>query len=152
MRRPRQDTPAYPVRTESRAAALEAAAASQEKKGLGPIILDVRRVTLLADYFVIVGGESRQQVKAIVEAVGSRLETMGLRPRSVEGVREGRWVLMDYGDVIVHVLQERERNFYKLEQFWSQGLIVDCSEWVQDQVKGASQDSQAISGGGSGRP
>ena len=59
---------------------------------------------------------------------------MGMRPSSVEGKVEGRWVLLDYGDIIIHVLQEKERSFYKLEQFWNHALIVDRKEWASAEM------------------
>ena len=117
---------------DSRKAAFIAANAAEDKKGHGTLVLDVREVTILADYFVIVGGETAAQVKAIVEAIDERLSKVGFAPRAIEGKKEGRWVLVDCGDVIVHVLQERERNYYKLEQFWNRALMVNRQEWVQE--------------------
>ncbi len=116
---------------DSRNAAFTAANLAETKKGIGTLVLDVRQVTLLADYFVIVGGDSTAQVRAIVDAIDEGLTRAGYPPRSVEGKSEGRWVLVDFGDVIVHVLQDRERNFYKLEQFWNHALIVDRKEWFK---------------------
>ncbi len=114
-----------------------AANAAEAKKSLGTIVLDVRQVTLIADYFVIAGGDSTNQVRAIVDSVDEQLSKLGYGQRKVEGMQDGRWVLLDYGDIIVHVLHEKERSFYKLEQFWNHGLIVpkvewDRSDWVQD--------------------
>ena len=88
-------------------------------------MLDVKQVTVLADFFVITGGDSPAQVKAIVDSVDESLTKLGYKPRSIEGKKEGRWVLLDFGDIIVHVLHEKERNYYKLEQFWNHALIVD---------------------------
>ncbi len=112
-------------------AAFAAANAAENKKAKGTIVLDVGQVTLLADYFVITGGDSTAQVRAIVESVDEALTQRGLRAR-IEGKQEGRWVLLDYGDIIVHVLHEKERNFYKLEQFWNHALIVDRADWVRE--------------------
>lgn len=122
---------------DSREATFVAANAAEAKKAHGTIVLDVRQVTLIADYFVIAGGDSANQVRAIVDSVDIELSKLGYNQRSIEGKQDGRWVLLDYGDIIVHVLHERERNFYKLEQFWNHGLIVpreewDRSDWVQD--------------------
>jgi len=117
---------------DSRTAAFTAANLGEAKKGHGTVVLDVRQVTLLADYFVIVGADSAAQVKAIVDAVDEGLSELGHRPMSIEGKKDGRWVLIDFGDVIVHVLQEKERSYYKLEQFWNQALIVDRKEWLED--------------------
>jgi ribosome-associated protein len=113
-------------------AAYAAANAAETKKAHGTLVLDVGQITLLADYFVITGGDSANQVKAIVEAIDEKLSRLGYPARSIEGKSDGRWVLLDYGDIIVHVLQERERSFYKLEQFWNSGLIIDRKEWVEE--------------------
>ena len=117
---------------DSRSIAYLAANAAEAKKGHGALVLDVRQITLLADFFVIVGGDTGTQVRAIVEGIDESLSKHGYSPRAIEGKKDGRWVLIDYGDIIVHVLQEKERNFYKLEQFWNQALIVDRKEWAQD--------------------
>lgn len=79
----------------------------------------------MADYFVITGGESKAQVKAIAESVRETLGKEGRKPKSLEGMSEARWVLLDFGDVIVHVLQSQEREYYRLEQFWNHALLVD---------------------------
>lgn len=117
---------------DSRTAAFLAANACESKKANSTVVLDVSKVTLLADYFVITGGESAAQIRAIVEAVDDALSSQGLKAKSIEGKTEGRWVLLDFGTVIVHVLQEKERNFYKIEQFWNHALIVDREEWVEE--------------------
>ncbi len=114
---------------DSREAAFAAARAAESKKAKSTVVLDVRQVTLLADYFVFTGGDTQKQVKAIAEEVRTLLEELGRKDQSAEGLTDGRWVLLDYGDVIVHVLQDKERNYYKLEQFWNHALIVDQSEW-----------------------
>jgi ribosome-associated protein len=122
-------------KVDSRTAAYTAANASEAKKGHGTLVLDVAKVTVLADYFVIAGGETLTQVRAIVDAIDEALSKLGMHPRSIEGKKEGRWVLMDYEEIIVHVLHERERNYYKLELFWNHALVVDRREWLD---KGAS--------------
>ena len=115
----------------SRLATFAAANAAESKKANGTTVLDVKQVTVLADFFLITGGDSPNQVKAIVEAIDDSLTELGYAHRSIEGKQEGRWVLLDYGDIIIHVLHERERSFYKLEQFWNHALIVPRSEWEQ---------------------
>lgn len=117
---------------DARLAAYAAANACEEKKAKSVVVLDVSKVTLLADYFVIAGAESAAQVRAIVDNVDDKLRALGSKPKSIEGKGEGRWVLLDFGHVIVHVLQEKERSFYKIEQFWNHALIVDRQDWVQD--------------------
>lgn len=119
-------------RTDSRNVAFLAANAAESKKAVGTLILDVRTVTVLADYFVITCGQSSSQVRAIADAIDEDLSNLGLKPKSVEGKNEGRWVLMDYADIIIHILQEKERSYYNLEQFWNHALIVDRKEWYRD--------------------
>lgn len=112
-----------------RKAAYAAANAAESKKGRETLVLDVRKITLIADYFVITGGDSANQIRAIVEAIDSTLIELGAGRAIIEGKQEGRWALLDYGDVIVHVLHAKERDLYKLEQFWNQALIVPSEEW-----------------------
>lgn len=113
-------------------AAYLAANSAESKKAVSTLILNVQTVTVIADYFVITGGQSSSQVRAIADAIDEALGKLGLTAKSIEGKQEGRWVLMDYGDVIVHILQEMERSKYKLEQFWNHALIVDRNEWFKD--------------------
>ncbi len=117
---------------EPRRSAFIAANAAESKKGLETLILEVGQVTPLADYFVVTGGSSPAQVRAIVEAVDNALEKAGLFPRSIEGKKEGRWVLMDYEQIMVHVLLDNDRTYYKLEQFWNHALVVNRQEWLEE--------------------
>ena len=117
-------------RLSSRQAAYAAANGAESKKAEGTIVMDVRKVTVLADFFVICGASSPAQVKAIVDNIEKILVHLGYHARTVEGKTEGRWVLLDFGQIIVHVLQERERSLYNLERFWNHALIVDRSSWV----------------------
>lgn len=119
--------------TDSRNAAFIAANTAESKKANGTLILDVRTVTILADYFVITGAQSTTQVRAIADAIEESLSQLGIKAKSIEGKREGRWVLLDFDIVIVHILQETERNFYKLEQFWNHALIVPPNEWLNEE-------------------
>ena len=128
------ETASAQKQTDSRNVSFIAANAAESKKATATLILDVRAVTTLADYFVITGGQSSTQIKAIAEAIEEELAQLGLRPRSVEGKKDGRWVLLDYEDIIVHILQEPERNKYKLEQFWNHALVVDNKEWYRDPI------------------
>ena len=118
----------------SKDSAFQAANAAERKKALSTVVLDVRQVTLLADYFVFTGGESKAQVKAIAQEVTDSLAKLGRKARTMEGLGEARWVLLDYGDVIIHVLQDRERSYYKLEQFWNNALVVNEEEWSDDNL------------------
>ena len=89
-----------------------------DKKAKDTVILELKELTIIADYFVICSGESTTQVKAIVENIDKRLKDHRQRPLGVEGLNSARWVLMDYGDVIVHVFEEETRTYYELEKFW----------------------------------
>lgn len=92
--------------------------ATLAKKALHPVVLDVHELSSVADIFIICGGRSNRQVKAIAEQTEIELKKDGIRPLSVEGMEEGHWVLMDYGHVIIHVFYEPVRSFYDLEGLW----------------------------------
>ena len=92
-----------------------------DKKALNPNLLDVRGLSSLTDYLLIFSGRSDRQVEAIAEAVELGLKKEhGILPLASEGVKEGRWALLDYGDVMVHVFQESVREFYDLDGLWSE--------------------------------
>jgi ribosome-associated protein len=95
------------------------AEAALDRKGSDLVILDVRGITSLADYFLIVSGRSDTQVRAIAEAIEERGRAAGKRPISVEGSKSGQWVLVDYGDVVVHVFYGPIREHYDLERLWN---------------------------------
>lgn len=99
--------------------------AIEEKKGLNPVILDLRGITLIADYFIITSGTSTTQVQAIANRVEELLKDEGVKPLNIEGLNSARWVLLDYGSVVVHVFLEEERDFYDLERLWGDAKIVD---------------------------
>jgi len=104
------------------ALAWAAAEAADDRKGADIVILRVTDVSYLADYFVMVTGFSPAQVKAIARSIEGKLSQDWHRsPRRVEGQGEGRWVLQDYGDLIVHIFMPQEREFYNLEAFWGHG-------------------------------
>lgn len=88
------------------------------KKAGELIVLDVRNLTSVADAFIISSGRSNRQVQAIAEHTQKELKKQGLKPLNVEGIQEGHWVLIDYGDVIIHVFYEPVRSFYDLEGLW----------------------------------
>jgi ribosome-associated protein len=81
-------------------------------------------VSVIADYFVICSGNSERQVKAIAQEIDKALGEKEIDPRHVEGLEQGRWVLMDYGDVIVHIFTPAERDYYRLEKLWSGAQTV----------------------------
>jgi len=103
----------------SRELALTIAQAADDRKGVDITILGVAEVSYLTDYFVIITGFSKVQVRAISQAIEDQVETRWQRlPLRVEGQAEGSWILQDYGEVIVHTLLPQEREFYNLEAFW----------------------------------
>ncbi|MFN9620865.1 MAG: ribosome silencing factor [Synechococcaceae cyanobacterium] len=106
----------------SEALALLAAEACDDRKAVDIRLIRVEEVSSLADWFVICSGLTDVQVRAIARSVEDRLELeAGRLPLRREGQSEGRWVLLDYGEVIVHVLTPQERSFYDLESFWGHG-------------------------------
>lgn len=93
-----------------------------DKKASGIVYIDVESKTSLCDYFVICSGRSSTQVKSLAENLEEKMEKEhALAPRRHEGVREGRWAVLDYQDVIVHVFNDEERDFYHLERLWEDG-------------------------------
>jgi ribosome-associated protein len=108
-----------------------------EKKAESVVVLDVRGLTSIADAFIICSGRSNRQVSAVADHVERFLKLEGIRPISVEGRREGHWVLMDYGHVIIHVFYTETRSFYDLEGLW-----VDAKRITTPSLK-ASLDAVA---------
>lgn len=107
---------------DSKALALMAAEACDDRKAVDIRLIRVEEVSSLADWFVICSGLTDVQVRAIARSVEDTLETeLGRLPLRREGQSEGRWVLLDYGEVIVHVLTPSERSYYDLESFWGHG-------------------------------
>jgi ribosome-associated protein len=90
----------------------------QEKKAVDVRLLDVRGLTSVADYFFILSGRSHRQVTALAEHIVSSLRDLKIKPLGVEGIQEGHWALLDYGDVIVHVFFTELREFYDLDGLW----------------------------------
>ncbi len=87
-------------------------------KGDRVLVLDLRKLTIVTDFFVICGSQSLVGVKAIAEEIRARLKNEGISPSHIEGMAGGNWVLLDYGDAIVHVFHEQVREFYDLESLW----------------------------------
>ncbi|MCY0869899.1 MAG: ribosome silencing factor [Firmicutes bacterium] len=108
----------------SREYALAAADAAQSKKAHDVIVLDIHNISVIADYFVICTGNSRIQVQAIADGIEDRLAAAGVRCRGHEGRDEARWILLDFGDVVVHVFIEEERRLFGLERLWSEGSRI----------------------------
>ncbi len=101
--------------------------ALEDKKGKDIITLDVREKTTLCDYFVIAGASSSSQVRALAEGVDQKLSKLGIEKRRAEGISEGRWVVLDYADVIVHIFHDETRLFYHIERLWADAPAVDAA-------------------------
>lgn len=101
-----------------------AAELAQERKAHDVLVLDLRGISSATDYFVIAGGTSDVQVKAIAEHVVDELKKDKVRPEHIEGLTGGRWVLLDYVDFVVHVFHPQARSFYQLERLWG-----DAPRW-----------------------
>lgn len=96
-----------------------------EEKANNIVVLDVHEQTVIADYFVIASGRNFLQVQSIVEAIEAKLEEQqGLSPLRRDGHKEGVWVVLDYGSVLVHIFRQEEREFYGLEELWGDAVEI----------------------------
>jgi ribosome-associated protein len=114
-------TEAAQTTNDSRALAPEiesALHAAGDKKALAPVVLDLRGIASFTDFFLITSGANQRQVQAIADEIVERLKREGTRPARVEGYKTAEWVLLDYGDFVVHVFEEKARRFYDLERLW----------------------------------
>ncbi len=120
----------------SKERALLCAAYALEKKAFNVRILEVKGLSSLTDYLMIASGRSDRQVQAIAEEIRlSMKKEHDTRPMAEEGMKEGRWVLLDYGDVMVHVFQEPVREFYDLEGLWSEAADIPLPEETPSESK-----------------
>jgi len=116
-------SPATPAR-EPAWAAMRAASLCQDMKANDVVLLNLKGVTDMTDYFVIASGTSDTHVKAIGEHLIAELKKEGVRVHHVEGVPQGRWVLLDFVDFIVHIFHPTLRSFYQIERLWSDAEVV----------------------------
>jgi ribosome-associated protein len=96
----------------------EAVAAADDRKAIDLKVLQLEKISDFTDYFILCSGTSERQVQAIADAIDERLRAEKVRPLHVEGYNRGQWVLLDYGDLVVHIFQEDTRRFYSLERLW----------------------------------
>lgn len=99
--------------------------ALEDKKGLNIVTLDLQGISLVADYFIICHGNSDRQVQALADEVVKKVEQAGYTVRGLEGQDTARWILIDIGDVVVHVFHREDREFYNLERLWSDAKVVE---------------------------
>ena len=103
---------------------------ADDKRAEDIIAMDVSKISILADYFIVMHGNSEKQVKAISEEIIDKAEEAGIDVRRVEGRDSSKWLLIDLGDVVVHVFHYSERSFYNLEKLWSDAPLVDITKMV----------------------
>ncbi|HWR97428.1 MAG TPA: ribosome silencing factor [Candidatus Methanoperedens sp.] len=122
--------------------------AAQEKKGQDVLALDVRGLSSVTDYMVVCTGSSDTNVRAIAEGVQEKLAAQGERPLSVEGTREGTWILIDYVDFVVHVFHAEKRLFFGIEELWADAKQIPLAE-VPPKAPGrvAGRPAAATAGG-----
>ncbi len=98
--------------------------AISEKKGEDIRILDIHDISSFADYFIIAAGSNKKQIQTIADNIEEKLKKIGTEPKGIEGYPEASWVLMDYGEFIVHIFSAEERLFYDLERIWKDGKEI----------------------------
>lgn len=103
-----------------------AVAALEDRKAEDVTIIDIREVSTFADYFIIANGTNQNQIQAMRDAADEALYKVGVKVRQVEGNQSSTWILMDYGDIIIHIFSKEDRLFYDLERTWRDGKIVNA--------------------------
>jgi len=111
--------------------------AASEKKGLNIVILDLREIASFTDYFVITSGTNERQVQAISDEVYETLKKAGSPAARVEGYKTAEWILLDYGDFVVHVFAEKSRKFYDLERLWRESTRVALPPDIKSEGAGS---------------
>ena len=106
--------------------------ALEDKKAKDLKVIDIEEVSTIADYFIIASGTNVNQVQALVDNVDEMLGRAGYTAKQVEGYNGASWVLMDYGDIIVHVFDEENRLFYDLERIWRDGKFIEAKDLCEE--------------------
>ncbi|MCP3926062.1 MAG: ribosome silencing factor [Desulfobacterales bacterium] len=102
------------------------------KKALDIVVLDVQQLTSYTDYLIVATGTSTRQVSAIAEHIKKETSEIKIKPLSIEGLKEGQWVLMDYGDIIIHLFVEETRMFYDIEGLWADAENISIDSYIQE--------------------
>lgn len=118
--------------------AVLAANLAESKKASETLVLDTGKVSYLADYFVICSGDSPAQIRTIADEIDKAFRKRGQVRIGTELDKTYKWCLLDYGDVVIHVMHRNERQFYQLENFWSHANVVAPEKWVNTQLQEAS--------------
>ena len=112
--------------------ALAAARTASENRGRNIIVLDLREVTPVFDFFVIATGSSRRQLHAMSEEIDHKLEDdLGDKRMGIEGYSESRWILLDYGTVVIHLFDDETREYYDIENLWTQAKRIDLTGLIE---------------------
>lgn len=105
--------------------------AADDKRAVDIMALDMKGISLLSDYNVIMHGNSDRQIGAIAEGIIDSAEENGIEIKRIEGKDSAKWILIDLGDVIAHVFNQEERDFFRLESLWTEALDVDITQWIE---------------------
>ena len=116
------------IMMESKEMAMKIAKLLDERKAIDVQVIDIALKSSFADYFVMASGGSERQMAALVDNIEELLEPEGVFPKSVEGTRSSGWILMDYGDVVVHLFDKENRRFYDLERIWMDGKLTSAED------------------------
>lgn len=114
--------------TESKKMAAMACEALEDKKANDIKVIDIEKVSSLADYFIIASGSNRNQVQAMADNVDEMLGKAGYPVKQTEGYATANWILMDYGDIVIHIFDEENRLFYDLERIWRDGQSIEVAD------------------------
>jgi len=120
--------------------------AASDKKAHDLVVLDLRPVATFTDYFLIASGTNVRQVQAIADEITERLKREGTRAERIEGYQTAEWVLVDYGDFIVHIFEDKARRFYDLERLWREGVRVPLPAGLQSSAGGGDGGGAAAGG------
>ena len=99
--------------------------AAEDKKAFDIRVIDIRGLSSISDYFIIASGNNERQVVAIADEIDHKMSEQGIEPIHIEGRQTGKWVILDYGDEIIHVFEKDEREFYNLEKLWLDAEYYD---------------------------
>ena len=113
--------------------AVLAVEALEDKKGEDISIIDISEVSVIADYFIIAGGNNKSQIQALSDVVDEKLGRAGLPLKQIEGYNNANWILLDFGDIIVHIFDKENRLFYDLERIWRDGKRIEVNELKNNQ-------------------
>ena len=105
-----------------------AVAALEDRKAEDVTVIDISEISPIADYFIIANGTNQNQLQAMRDAADEALYKAGVKVQQIEGNQSSTWILMDYGDIIIHIFSKEDRLFYDLERTWRDGKVVDVSD------------------------